>query len=221
MTKQQLKRKYYRQNFDGYFYFGSRGGCEYYYSPRQTKKLFRKWLADNMHRFHFKPYSKNRQHNEFYFEGIAKNIKLVMQYHSPEAMLYYANPLDDTYCCDHSVIAYVGCACYDKSRGYFDSDRIDEKHYTFFPTKEEMIIHEVFEPIIPFVNEKFVEGNVLSVYEGGWGESLIVSKERFQQQKAALLKRKEQYEDEVRLYAFDIFSGEVLEKIIHEGKPQT
>jgi hypothetical protein len=40
-----------------------------------------------------------------------------------------------------------------------------------------------------------------------------------QQKKAAFLKRKEQYEDEVRWYAFDIFSGEVLEKIMYEGKP--
>ena len=48
----------------------------------------------------------------------------------------------------------------------------------FHPATE---IYEVFEPIIPFVNEKFVEGNLLSVYEGGWGESLIISKENFQQ----------------------------------------
>ena len=83
-----------------------------------------------------------------------------------------------------------------------------------------MIIHEVFEPIITFVNKKFVEGNILSVYEGGWGESLILSQEKFQQKKAAFLKRKEQYEDEVRWYAFDIFSGEILEKIMYEGKHQ-
>ena len=220
MTKQQLKRKYYRQNFDGYFYSGSRGGCEYYYSKRQTKKLFRKWLAENIHRFHYRPYSKNKQYTEFYFEGIARNITLAMQYSSPEAMLFYDDLLDDTYCCDHSVIAYVGCASYDREKGYFDSDRIDEKYYTFFPTKEEMIIHEVFEPIITFVNEKFVEGNILSIYEGGWGESLILSQEKFQQKKAAFLKRKEQYEDEVRWYAFDIFSGEILEKIMYEGKHQ-
>jgi hypothetical protein len=219
MTKQQLKRKYYSKNFDCCWYTGSNGKCEHYLKERRIKKLFKKWLKENIHRFTYKPYSKNKQYKEFYFEGIAKNITLVMNHSNAEAMLFYENPIDDMYCCDHSVIAYIGCADHDPENGYYDSDRVDEV-YTYYSTKEEVVIKESFEHIIPFVNEKFVKENILSIWEGSWIVSSIMPKTKYEKERDEILliesdkRHKTDRRDKTEWFTFDIFSGELLEKLV-------
>ena len=212
MTKQQLKRKYYAKNFDCCYYISSNGKCEHYLKERRTKKLFRKWLKENLLCFAYKPYCKNKQYKEFYFKGIAKNITLVMNHRNAEAMLFYENPIDDENCCDHSVISYIGCSDYDPKRGYYDSDRVDEV-YTYYPTKEEVIISEAFEYIIPFINEKFVKENVLSIWESGWVMADIRSRERYEKEMEKILANPKK-EREGAWFVFNIFSGELIEKMV-------
>lgn len=163
MTKNEIRKKDHKQKNEWGYIIPCRPSGSYMIESR-VKKLFKKWLKKNLDRFNYKPYPKNSVCNEYYFEGIAKNITLVMDYRSPEAMIYHVNPQDPNRCCDHDVVEYIGYEKYDPQKGYYDSDRVDEK-YTYFPTQEELYIHEVFEKIITYVNENFVKGNSLYIHQ--------------------------------------------------------
>ncbi len=91
-------------------------------------------------------------------------------YGLPEAMIYHKNPIDPKGCCNHDVLAYIGYEKYDPQKGYCDADRVDEK-YDYFPTQKELYMHEVFEYIISYVNEKFVEKNALYIHESSYSSS--------------------------------------------------
>ena len=213
MTKQQLKRKYYAKNFDYCCYIGSSDKCNHYLNPRRTQKLFRKWLGENLHRFIHKPYCNNRQYREFHFEGVTENITFVINYSNAEAMLFYENPFRANECSDHSVIEYIGCAEYDPKYGYYDADR-EDGNFTYYPTKEEVIVNEVFEKIIPYVNKRFTKENVLSIFEAeGWVSSDIRSRERYEKERDEML-AKPKREWGAEWFVFDIFSGELIEKMV-------
>jgi hypothetical protein len=73
------------------------------------------------------------------------------------------------------VVAYVGDERHDPERGYYDADRIDG-NYTYYPTREELYIHEVFERIIDYTREKFVKGNALYFhYLGDYSTSSTIA----------------------------------------------
>ena len=156
MTKNEMRKRDNKRRYeDGWIVPMQK--TESYMRATKVKKLFREWLKENMHRFKYKPYPKNSVCNEYYFEGISKNITLVMNYRIPEAMVYHCKD-----CCDHDVIQYIGYEKHDPQKGYYDFDRLDDK-YEYFPTQEALYIHDVFEYIITYVNEKFVEGNQIYI----------------------------------------------------------
>ena len=174
-----------------------------YMSHRKVRRLFRQWLKVNMHRFKYRPYSINRRHTMFRFQGIEKHIMLVMDYRRPEAMIFYQSPDDPKYNIDQTIIEYIGDERYSPLKGYYDADRTDGV-YDYFPTQEILYIHNIFEKIIEFVNEKFVSENVLYVYEGNWTEAYIVTAKELEMklQKMALSI------DNPKLYLLDLFTGE-------------
>jgi hypothetical protein len=136
----------------------------------RIRKIFRRWLKNNIDRFNYKPYAVNSMCDKYYFEGITKHVTLVLDYRLPEAMLYHHKE-----CCNHDVIQYIGYEKYDPKKGYYDADRVDdtgepypEGHeiFKYYPTQEELYISEVFEPIIDFVNHKLVRENQIYVLKG-------------------------------------------------------
>ena len=166
MTKNEIRKRDNKRRYeDGWIVPVQK--TESYMSATKVKKIFRKWLKENMHCFKYTPYPKNSVCNEYHFRGISKRITLVMDYRIPEAMVYHCKN-----CCDHDVIQYIGYEKYDSKRGYYDSDRVDDDcelypdgHdiFEYYPTQRELYITEVFEHIITYVNEKFVEGNQIYI----------------------------------------------------------
>ena len=163
MTKNEIRKKDNKERY--------KDGCiiplqrkDTYMRTSRVKKLFRTWLKENLHRFNYKPYARNGMCEEYYFEGIIKSITLVMDYGYPEAMIFHENPMHSDGCCDHDVVEYIGQEKYDPEKGYYDADRVDGI-YDYFPTQEALYTHNVFEKIIKYVNEKFVEENALYIDE--------------------------------------------------------
>ena len=165
-------------------------------NTRRVKKHFRKWLEENKHHFNHKPYPKDGVYTEFYFEGISKNISLVMNYHAPEAMIYHRNPLNPEECCNHDVVACLGDEQYDKAKGYYNGYSEDGT-YRYFATQEALYADAVFKWIIAYVNEKFVEENTLYLDDC---DSFIESK-KLMEIRHTKRKNKE---------CFDLFTGEQL-----------
>ncbi len=173
MTKNKIRRKNNIERYrDGWIIPVRKGGT--YMNATRLKKIFRQWLKENIHRFNHRPYAVNSVHNEYYFEGISKNVTLVMNYNLPEAMIYHKDPQHPNECCNHEVIEYIGDEQYDRQRGYYDSDRTDH-NYTYYPAQKELYIHEVFEKIITHTNEKFMETNALYIYRFSHSSSSVIA----------------------------------------------
>ena len=138
----------------------------------KSKTIFKKWLKNNQNRFNCKLISNNFE--GYNFDGIIKNISLIIDYTQPEAML----KLDDintnkNY--DYYTIQYIGNLQYDNKKGYYDADRVDKK-FTYYNSFEELIIAEVFEPIIEYCNTNFREENSLYLIDyGGSTEGFIAT----------------------------------------------
>ena len=127
--------------------------------PLVSELIFRKWLSENINRFNHKPILTSN--GEFYFNGITKAISLNIDFRNPEAMLRFDNiATEENY--DYYSIHYIGNKKYNPSKGFYDSDRTD-KIYTYYSTYSELIITEVFEPIIEYCNNNFKE-TVVSIF---------------------------------------------------------
>ena len=130
----------------------------------KAESIFRKWLFQNINRFNNKPISNTK--GGFYFEGITKAINLEIDFTQPEAMLSFNNiSTNELY--DYFTIEYIGDEKYYPLKGFYDADRVD-KIYTYYNTYSELIISEVFEPIIKYCNENFKQNRALYLinYDG-------------------------------------------------------
>jgi len=178
MTKNDLRKKDYKQKNEWGYIIPVRPAGSYMRTSK-VKKIFRKWLKNNIDRFNYKPYAVNSMCDRYYFEGITKHVTLVLDYRLPEAMLYHHKE-----CCNHDVIQYIGYEKYDPKKGYYDADRVDDtgepypdghEIFKYYLTQEELYVNEVFEPIIKFVNEKFVEENQVYVSQSDCSVSSIIA----------------------------------------------
>ena len=57
-------------------------------------------------------------------------------------------------------IAYIGQEMYNPKKGYYDSDRVDGI-FTYFKTREELYIYEVFEPLLKYCNDYLTNNHSL------------------------------------------------------------
>ena len=195
MTKNTLRRKNNIERYKyGWIFPTQKRGS--YMHARKVKRVFKKWLKENMHRFNYKPYPKNSVCKEYYFEGIAKNISLVMNYNSPEAMIFHCNPLRPNECCNHDALAYVGYEKYDNQKGYYNAYS-ENGEYEYFATQEELYSHVVFNWIIVYVNERFMEENALYIDES---DSFIGSRTATKSNQKKIKNK----------FCFDLFTGELL-----------
>jgi len=133
----------------------------------KSEAIFNKWFVKNKHRFNHKLIRAGA--NCYRFEGIIKEIELLTSLNTaPEAefsITYYG---DEKYkkdgCFDLLPIEYIGKEGYHPQKGYFDMDRVDGV-YTYFPTREELYINEVFEKIIDDCNSKLIAENSLYMFD--------------------------------------------------------
>jgi len=124
--------------------------------PR-SQSIFIKWLLENINRFNHKPIPNGK--GGFYFNGITKAISLVIDFHQPDAMLVFDDiATEELY--DLYSIQWIGKEKYHPIKGFYDADRTD-KIYTYYNSYKELIVTEVFEPIIEYCNENFKEDNSL------------------------------------------------------------
>ena len=140
--------------------------------PLISELIFRKWLYENIDRLHHKPVPNGK--GGFYFKGITRAINLIIDYRLPEVILSFDDiSTDENY--DYHTIEYIGCEKYDPVKGFYDKDRRN-KIFTYFKTYSELIITEVFEPIIEYCNENFQENKSLYLIDyNGSNEGFIAS----------------------------------------------
>jgi len=155
--------------------------------PLTSEIIFRKWLHENINRFNNKPIPNGK--GGYYFRGITKAINLNMDFSQPEAELSFDDiETNENY--DYYTIEYIGNKKYNPTKGFYDADRTD-KIYTYYNTYKEMIITDVFEPIIKYCNENFKEDNSLYLinYDGST-EGFIASSDETDIAKIIKLKLK-------------------------------
>jgi hypothetical protein len=139
--------------------------------PYLSEIIFNEWLKNNIQSFNYRPIKKDS--NTFYFENIAKCIYLQLDFSSVEAMIVFDNVEDKISIDNHFdlySIAYIGKEKNDSTKGYYDADRVDNI-YTYYLTKKELYINEVFKSIVEYCNRILVPEN--SVYLGYYGGSTI------------------------------------------------
>lgn len=125
----------------------------------KNEQFFNDWLHKNINRFSHHPIRKNRQ--EFYFRGVTRQVYLIMTNDYTDASLAVDDKDGNNF--DFLYIQYIGDLKYAPNKGYFDADRVDEI-YSYYPTVKELLVAEVFEPIIIFCNKNFIEKNCLYLY---------------------------------------------------------
>ena len=143
------------------------------------KSIFKEWLDNNIERFNYRPIATTD--GEYIFEGIINNITFgISEY---EAYLTYGYEGGTTYDKNETIfdiyyIAYIGDEKYHPQKGHYDGDRVDGI-YTYFATREELYINEVFEYVISHCNEMFVPNNSLYLYDscGSTGGTIETSDE--------------------------------------------
>jgi len=123
----------------------------------KSKSIFRNWLDKNIHRFTHKPVQN--QDGSFYFYGITKAITLIFDFRQPEAMLSF-NDIDTNQNYDYYAIQYIGNLQYHPLKGFYDADRTDS-NFRYYNSYENLLIAEVFEPIIEYCNKNFIKNNAL------------------------------------------------------------
>jgi hypothetical protein len=140
----------------------------YIRDERATELLFEKWLEKNSERFKYKPLRKND--NEYYFEGIIKNISL----HIVCEECYLGFDDNDGECVDYIDIEYIEQSGYKKDKGYYDEGTTEyyiEKNLPipYFKTYEQMIEKTLFETLVNYCDKKFIRDNRLYLSTSGGG----------------------------------------------------
>jgi len=135
--------------------------------------IFKRWLENNIERFNHRPIAQAG--GKYIFEGIIKNIK----YGISDYEMYLSYEYEGGTACDENetyfdtyYIEYIGAEKYHPQKGFYDGDRVDGV-YTYFPTREELYINEVFEYAISSCNEKLIQENSLYLYDSGSTSGLI------------------------------------------------
>jgi len=136
----------------------------------KSEPIFRKWLQENIHHFNYKPVLNAKE--EFTFDGVTEAVSLSINFSRPEAELSF-NDINSNENYDYYTIQYIGNEQYNEAKGFYDADRVDSV-YTYYDTYEELVITEVFEPIIEYCNNNFKDSNSLYLINyGGSTEGFI------------------------------------------------
>lgn len=143
----------------------------------KARKIFLEWMNKNIHRFNTKPILQ--PNGSYVFKGIISNVKLYVN-SSPEAMIYFTHTNDSFF--DMVDIDYITTESYNSQKGFYDADRTDGV-FTYFSTREELYINEVYEKIIEYCNKFITQDYSLYLIEGaGWNMGFIgLYEDEFQQ----------------------------------------
>ena len=123
--------------------------------------LFTKWLRNNQHRFLHKPMRISS--DEFVFVGINKQVSLLISSHTEESMIAFSDEKGNNY--DYYSLDYIETPKYSSEKGWYDAGRISNIEY--FKSYDEMLMTNIFEPIIGYSKEYFNDKNSLYLYNYG------------------------------------------------------
>jgi len=126
----------------------------------KAESIFNKWLKENSDRFNTKLMKKSSF--EFYFEGVTKNVILFTN-NMPEVGVSF----DYDFNFDTVYMGYIGDEAFNPQKGYYDADRLDNQ-YTYYQTREELYINEVFEKMLTYCNKNITPQNSLYLFDF-WG----------------------------------------------------
>jgi len=129
-------------------------------------KHFNRWLQKNLHLFKYKPIQIG--FGEYRFDGIIDNITLFIDNNAREVDIYFHNDDDKYY--DHRIMGYIAKAKHIRTKGYID---IDDKN-RFHPTYKDMIIDNLFLPIVNYCNEYFLEDSHLYLVDYSFSRFAMV-----------------------------------------------
>lgn len=117
---------------------------------------FDEWLFQNRDSFMYKPISISP--NKYKFEGINDNIILVIDDTNCEVLIEFSK---DSIKYDSLSLAYLDNIIYVTDKGYTDTSWIGDYKKRYYLTYKDILIDNLFNPIIRYVNDKFVSSNYL------------------------------------------------------------
>jgi len=186
-----------------------------------SKKLivsyFDNWLEKNIDRFKYKPIKIG--FNKYRFEGIIDSIILQITKDTREVTIlmyspnkFQSNESEIDY--DMKDISWFYKVQHIKDKGYTDLGWIDEYKDTYYPTFKDMVHTELFEPLVKYCNNFFIQENSLYIVECKYGVTMGVIGNAIQGKSLQKLedtcvdtnnKLKMSLDEIPKVYKFDIF----------------
>lgn len=126
---------------------------------KPISKYFDKWLDDNIDRFKYKPIKLTT--NTYKFDGIVDNIVLVFDDANCEVLIKFKIESDSNTMQDTISLGCIENLSFIDNKGYTDTSWIHKYKDKYYSTYEDMIIDNLFNPIINYCNDKFITKNSL------------------------------------------------------------
>ena len=144
--------------------------------------LFKVWLENNSKRFKYKPIGISK--DKYIFAGINPNISLKI-INSLNMMIvnYHFNDEEDEY--DHVEIGWIETLAYEENKGFTDLGWVEPYNNRYYPSYEELVYENIFEMLLKFCDEKFIEDNCYCLIIGnGFSMADICTNSKFEKLKA-------------------------------------
>ena len=145
--------------------------------------LFKVWLENNSKRFKYKPIEISK--DKYIFAGINPNISLKI-INSLKMMVvnYHFNYEEDEY--DHIDIGWIETLAYEENKGFTDLGWEEPYNNRYYPSYEELVYENIFDALVEFCNEKFIEENSYSlIISDGFTMACICNNSQFEKLREA------------------------------------
>jgi hypothetical protein len=137
-------------------------------SRKLIVSYFDKWLAKNLYRFKYKPIKIGFA--RYRFEGINDSIVLQITPHTRELTMLFHSPnkkgtisYEDDF--DMRDISWFEKIKYIKHKGYIDKGWSNQYQTKYYNSYKELLHTELFEPLIEYCNNYFIEENHYYIME--------------------------------------------------------
>jgi hypothetical protein len=140
--------------------------------------LFKVWLENNSKRFKYKPIGISK--DKYIFAGINPNISLKI-INSLNMMIvnYHFEDEEDEY--DHIEIGWIQTLAYEENKGFTDLGWVEPYNNRYYPSYEELVYENIFEMLLKFCDEKFIEDNYYClIIENGFSMADICTNSKFE-----------------------------------------
>ena len=171
---------------------------------RKLSTLFKVWLENNSKRFKYKPIGISK--DKYIFAGINPNISLKI-INSLNMMIvnYHFNDEEDEY--DHIEIGWIETLAYEENKGFTDLGWVEPYNNRYYPSYEELVYENIFEMLLKFCDEKFIEDNCYCLIIGnGFSMADICTNSKFEKFKENNI--------EEQVFKLDLFTRSDSETIL-------